>query len=303
MRHIVAVSPDGNKIAMAIGPCIKEYPYIDNIKTCAAIMDTNSPSIIVLIKESEPVSWLAWRSYGSNQELFISSFPLVHPGKIFRVEFSDANMKVTSNPLPKYTNLMYMRWNKTGQILACSAFKGYEKFLGLYYNDSNEFIITDIPSSGNIVWKDDKSLYVVSDDCNNISTVSITDSNYQVVKSFTTSEKVYLAGILDNELAYRSRDKIYLGDKILYEADNEIGAVIVDYPNIAFQTKTKLGRKIIVISNKGNLINEKKVKEDSILVGFADDFIYLQEEQQYIKKYNIINDNAKVSLVFSVNDI
>jgi hypothetical protein len=302
MGPIVAVSPDGKKIAVTIGPCIKEYPYIENIKTYAAILDMNSPSKINLIKESEPISGFAWRLCGSNQELFISSFHLVHPGKIFRVEFSDANMKITSNPLPKYTNLMYMRWNKTGQILAGSTFKWDEKFLGLYYNDSNEFIVTDIPSSGNIVWKDDKSLYVVGNDCNNISTVSIADSNCQIVKSFTTSEKVYLAGLLDNELVYHSGNKIYLSEKILYEADNKIGAVIIDYPNIAFQTQTKLGRKIMVISNKGNLINEKNVKEDSILVGFADDFIYLQEEQQYIKKYNI-NDNAKVSIVFSVNDI
>lgn len=298
--QMVAITPDGKKIAMAIGPYIRKYPHIENIKACAAILDMNLPSNVNSIKESEPVSSLAWRPSDSNRELFISSFHLVKPGKIMKVEFSDSNMNIISNNLPKHTNFMWMTWNNTGQILAGSAFKGFDHFLGLYYYESNKFIVTNVPSSKNIVWEDDESLYVYNE--GKISKISIVDSNCQTVESFFILGDVFLIGMLDGKLAYRSDNKIFLGDKILYEANSKIGAVVIDYHNIAFQTKTKSSRKVMVINNKGSIINEKNVKEDSMLIGFINDFIYLREDQKYIKKYNL-NDNTKMSTVFSVNDI
>jgi hypothetical protein len=300
IKQITAINLDNKEIAIAIGPCIKKYPYIENIKTCAAIFDMNLPSTVKLIKESEPLSAFAWRPSYTSHTLYISTFPLGKPGNIIEAEYFNGHVKVNTISLPEDIIFMYINWNKTGQILAGSAFKGYNHFLGFYSYEDSKFIITNIPSSKNIVWKDEKSLYLYDE--GRISAVSIIDGNCQVIENFSVIGDVFLIGMFDGKLAYRADNKIYLGNKILYEAASKIGAVAIDDNNIAFQTEIKSGREVIVIDGSGNVKNEKNVEEGSILVAFVNGFIYLCEDQKYIKKFNL-NDSTKISSIFSVNDI
>ncbi|MHC4363986.1 MAG: hypothetical protein ACYSTJ_00795 [Planctomycetota bacterium] len=189
-----------------------------------------------------------------------------------------------------------MAWNPSGHILAAYVIKDGEEdaFLGVSYDNGRNINVTTINiKGGNLVWVNDKTLYLQNRP--EIFEVDVSDGNPRVTRPLVSGEDVHLAGSLNEKVIYTRGNQIYCGQRLLHTSDQQIGIVDAHDSYIAFQT----GDDILVLDDKGNLISKKKMEDDSVFLGVScpDGHVYLKKNDRSIERYSLV-DSDKVTTVY-----
>ncbi len=294
------ISPDGNRLAMTIGSRLQKYPFVVPIKKQVYVLNIGKEaSELNLVPESSAALAMAWRPGALPLELFAAILPLEpdRPPRIFAVTVSDDASTIFSKILPDNLRIARMAWNPSGDILAAVVLNDKGVYLGISYDNGNNFTITDIAiSGGRVIWTNDETLYVQHG--NDILEVDVSDRNPRLRRTLVSAEGVYLSGSLYGRAVYRLGNEIYCGDQLLYKASQKIRQVIADGSYIAFQA----GSYVWVLDGRGNLKSKKSIERDTtklIAISSVHKFVYLVKNQQSIERYNFVNGD-EISTVFDV---
>lgn len=290
-----AISPDDEKIAMTIGPGWRHSrPYVLELN--------NGSSQLIPVQGANLTQGMAWRPGASPPELLVLTSSGEEPQRVVLIRVSDGvTSTVSSWDVPANLIMYDPVWNPSGKILAVTVgkiSKGTASiYLGISYDNGKSFTITDIPGRSS-VWTNNETLYLHNG--NDILEVEVSNKMAKVRKTLVSAEGVWLVGALKGEIVYIQANDIYQGGQLLYHLNQKIRICRVDGSYLAF--KVARGGDVVVLDDKGNVINKKSVGNDTtklIALSSANKFVYLMKNYQYIQRYSFVDDD-EISTVFDV---
>jgi len=291
-----AISPDDEKIAMTIGPDWRHSrPYVLELN--------NGSSQLIPVQRANLTQGMAWRPGASPPELLVLTSSSEEPQRVVLIRVSDGvTSTVSSWDVPANLIMYDPVWNPSGKILAVTVgkiSKGTVKgiYLGISYDNGKSFTITDIPGKSS-VWTNNETLYLHNG--NDILEVEVSNKMAKVRKTLVSAEGVWLVGALKGEIVYIQGNDIYQGGQLLYHLNQKIRMCRVDGSYLAF--KVARGGDVVVLDDKGNVINKKSVGNDTtklVALSSANKFVYLMKNEQSIERYSFVDDD-EISTVFDV---
>jgi len=334
------ISPDGKILVFSIGPQRLKGESAGRKREIYILKPGDGIPQPISGLEEMTIWSISWHPDISLQKALLTecSDALKKPARLFELTITNGQTMVSPVILPKDIIIQFFPfwgiwgWSPNRQIIAGGVrdlSKDGHVTLGISYDNFKNIIITDIRKGfGKVIWTDNKTLYIHADSgdilevcveggkarvTRTVAKASTEDVNMPDetkgvkdmnawVRYAASAKYVYMAGEMNGKLVYCVDNDIFLGDQVLFHTEQDIWGkqFRTSGPFLAF----KAGTCAWVLDDKGNVINQKEIGEDTLLIALSssDKFVYLVNGYQSIERYSFIGDD-EVHTIFHVNEL
>lgn len=217
------------------------------------------------------------------------------PSEIFTRELSEIGTGYVND----------LTWNPDGSVLAICAFMS-----GLFfsYDGGMTFVQSDLHTTGlfhtlRLVWMNGQVLYVDDEsiDGGRILEMAIHNGQATITRTVVSGKDIRLWGVLDGDVIYSLKNRVYRGDKLFYESDQRMGGMFADDGHAAFLKAGPSMNQIFVLDKQANVMSRRGVPADTVLIGLssAKNSLYLLKDRRIVQVCGLA-DNDGVSTIWGL---
>jgi hypothetical protein len=328
----------GDILAILIGSKIKGWD-------CPAALETH-PVLLKLDENSSLNSYkhygdwvfhdMAWRP-GHNNHFYYTTFEKVYGsgffyepnsekwfkrgiGRLMMLDASINNSLATQISQDSYPNIItHFQWNPNGSLLAGMAFEPSSQLinsgeLAVSYDGGRTCELTGIDMHSDLVWLNNKELYLMTDQNHTIAKVLCDGRNVMITERFIQeSYRITFNGIFDKKLVYtaypRENEKgqyidksrrLFVGDKLIYETNNPLFRVFAFPDTIILEAD----ESVFIFDENLSVCHKRLLGRNIHILNYHPEtnVLFLIRNWNTILHYNYTH-NEELKNLFSVNTL
>lgn len=220
-------APDSNSMLVGIREASSD---LETELLLAFNLDTGSGQLI-----NRPQGFMNDFGWIPGEERFVST----HPNMIVLFHKESAGNRYVGTALKCPGNVIYLycSWNPEGKWLAvkCFDYNTSNHVVGIYDSTENEFRLTRIAVQQHLVWKDNTTLYALSN--NNVVEAKLEKGNLELVGTIAKYDRAgAFHGIIHGQAVVEKYEDVMLGENSLFSVKRPGGCEVAVTQDTIFIT-------------------------------------------------------------------